>query len=328
MKHFSILFVLLIFLISFNTSTNAGGISGMVDDLFSWAKNSGTLKNKNHVANNVQYGPRSKNRVDVYYNKQDTQHLKPVVIFLHGGAWFKGDKYNFIEIGSYLSKNNYVAFLPNYTLFPEGNIEDMVDDIHRIIRWVWYYGYIYGGDRDRITLVGYSAGAHIASLTIVKTALQLYNQNEALGILPQLEKVVLFSGPYGLKIVNKFIDLFSKLVGGENDEERTTLARLFPSLFNSNDVTPTNILKKYVTSNNVNLNLYAPKMVFYWSDKDELVPESSANDLMNEIRRVSPNTVIQYVCDRGNQRTHDTLLIGARDGNERLQKILLDIIRL
>jgi len=327
MRKFSIIFIFIIFLTTFNTSANAGGLIGMVEDLFSWAKNSNTLKNKNYVANNIQYGPRNKNRVDVYYNKKDVKNLKPVVIFIHGGAWIKGDKYNFIEIGSYLSKNNYVAFLPNYTLFPEGNIEDMVDDIHRIIRWVWYYGYIYGGDRNRITLVGYSAGAHIASLTIVKTALRLFNQHEQLGILPELEKIVLISGPYSLKVVNKYIDLFNKLIGDENEEEKSALERLFPSLFNSDDVTPTNILKKYI-GNNSHINIGAPKIVFYWSDKDELIPESSAIDLMNEIRRVSPNTDIQYVCDRGNQHTHDTLLIGARDGNEKYQKMLLDIIRL
>lgn len=310
------------------TPSSAGGISGMFKDLFSWAKNSGTIQKSEIVAHDIQYGPNSKNWVDVYYNKQDTKNLKPIVIFIHGGAWFKGDKYNFIEVGAFLERNNYVAFLPNYALYPNGNIEDMVDDIHRIIRWAWYYGYIYGGDKNRISLVGYSAGAHVVALTMVKTALRLYNQNESLGVLPKLEKIVLFSGPYSLTIANKYVNLFGKIIGVDNDQEKSLLQKVFPALFNTDDVTPTNILRKYIRGTNVNIDLGAPKIVFYWSDNDQLIPEESANELMNEIRRVSPYTDIQYVCDRGNQHTHDTLLIGARDGIQKYQKMLLDIIRL
>ncbi|ORX46251.1 alpha/beta-hydrolase [Piromyces finnis] len=272
------------------------------------------------TASNVRYGPGSKNLVDVYYNKLDTETLKPVVIFIHGGAWVKGDKYNFIEVGAALARNNYVAFLPNYTLFPEGNIEDMVDDIHRIIRWVWYYGYIYGGDRDRIHLVAYSAGAHITALTIVKTALKMYNKGEVIGILPRLEKLVLISGPYDLNNLNQVTKM---LIG--RDLESGLIKKIFDNLFNSPYVSPTTILQDLIR-NNANIDFGMPKMIFYYSDEDQLIPKNSATDLMNQINRVSPSTEIIYYYDEGYHSTHDTLMMGARDGVEKYQRAFFILI--
>ncbi|ORY06423.1 alpha/beta-hydrolase [Neocallimastix californiae] len=283
MKYFYVLTILIISQILLNNSANAGPIS----DLVSWAKNSGTLNNNLITASNVKYGPRSKDVVDVYRNKLDKDNLKPCVIFVHGGAWVKGDKYNFIEVGASLSRNGYVAFLPNYTLFPTGNIEDMVDDIHRMIRWVWYYGYLYGADKDKITLVGYSAGAHVVSLTIVKTALKMYNKNEELGDLPRLEKLVLISGPYNINDIDQLSNLFT------NDKvENGIVEKIFSELHNSKEVSPTNILRKV---NNVNIDFGMPKITFYWADEDDIIPESSALDFMEEIRRVSPQTTVQYI---------------------------------
>ncbi|OUM57599.1 hypothetical protein PIROE2DRAFT_17371 [Piromyces sp. E2] len=316
MKFFTLLSLLIVSLFFLN-----GSQAGPIDDLISWAKNAGTLNNKMTTASNVRYGAKDKNKVDVYYNKLDTQTLKPVVIFIHGGAWVKGDKYNFIEVGAALARNGYVAFLPNYTLFPEGNIEDMVADIHQLIRWVWYYGYIYGGDRDRITLVGYSAGAHITALTIVKTALKMYNKNEVIGILPRLEKLVLISGPYNL---NDF-DTISRLLSG-NKVENGIVERIFSGLFNSEDVSPTIILRN-IFMNNVNIDFGMPKIVFYYSDEDSIIPLSSVQDFMKEIRRVSPKTEIVYWYDEGYHSTHDTLMMGARDGIEKYQRAFFTIIR-
>jgi len=273
------------------------------------------------ISENVRYGAKDKNKVDVYYNKLDTKTLKPVVIFIHGGAWVKGDKYNFIEVGASLARNGYVAFLPNYTLFPEGNIEDMVADIHQIIRWVWYYGYIYGGDKDRITLCAYSAGAHITALTIVKTALRMFNQNDVIGILPRLEKLVLFSGPYNIDD----LDQVSKMLLGMSIESGL-LKSVLNHLFNSRYVSPTGILRELV-KDNANLDLGMPKIVFYYSDEDQLIPKSSVYDFMSEIHRVSPNTQIVYWYDEGFHSTHDTLMMGARDGVEKYQRAFFTVIQ-
>jgi len=197
----------------------------------------------------------------------------------------------------------------------------MVDDLHRLIRWVWYYGYLYGGDRDRITLVGYSAGAHVVSLTIVKTALKMYNKNEMLGILPRLEKLILISGPYNLNDFDQLSKLFSS-----NKVENGIVQRIFSEINGTEEVSPTIILRN-LFMNNLNIDFGMPKIIFYWSDEDNIIPESSAKDLMNEIRRVSPQTEIKYIFDQGNHANHETLLMGVRDAKEKYQKQFLNIIR-
>lgn len=45
--------------------------------------------------------------------------LKPVVIFIHGGVWASGDKWQFSPLGTFLAEEGLVAVLVQYTLYPE-----------------------------------------------------------------------------------------------------------------------------------------------------------------------------------------------------------------
>jgi len=62
------------------------------------------------------------NRLDVYVpckRKLKGERLKPVVIFVHGGVWASGDKWQFTPLASFLAEEGVIAVLPQYTLYPE-----------------------------------------------------------------------------------------------------------------------------------------------------------------------------------------------------------------
>jgi len=111
--------------------------------------------------------------LDVYHFGETTPS-KPIVIYVHGGAWAIGDKANsltnktnlFSSLGYLLVSINYrlspfpVRADPGRIMFPVHN-EDVAD----AVKWVYDHIGTYGGDKTRMVLLGHSAGAHLVSLT-------------------------------------------------------------------------------------------------------------------------------------------------------------------
>jgi acetyl esterase/lipase len=56
-------------------------------------------------------------RLDVYVPER--KGAKPVVVFVHGGVWSSGDKWQFSPLGSFLAEEGVVAVLVQYTLYPK-----------------------------------------------------------------------------------------------------------------------------------------------------------------------------------------------------------------
>jgi arylformamidase len=98
----------------------------------------------------------------------------PVVIWVHGGAWYTGDKANKMPRKVELfNGEGYVLVSLNYRLSPEpkaspdpGRLRFPThpEDVARGIAWVHEHAESYGGDPDRIALLGHSAGAHLVAL--------------------------------------------------------------------------------------------------------------------------------------------------------------------
>lgn len=101
-------------------------------------------------------------QLDLYAPVEGQNH--PVVIWIHGGGWKRGDKASvqhkpqaFVDQGDLFVSINY-RFVPNVT------VEDMTGDVARAIRWVHDHARDYGGDPASIIVMGHSAGAHLAAL--------------------------------------------------------------------------------------------------------------------------------------------------------------------
>ncbi|ORX79652.1 alpha/beta-hydrolase, partial [Anaeromyces robustus] len=86
------------------------------------------------------------------------------VIHIYGGYWITNSKISYTNIGSLLEESGYIAVLPNYILFPNGTIEDMVDDIYNAIQWTFKNISKYGGDPNQISISAHSSGAHLTAL--------------------------------------------------------------------------------------------------------------------------------------------------------------------
>ena len=89
---------------------------------------------------------------------------QPVVLWVHGGGWRKGDRSNVQKKPQAFVDKGFVFVSTNYRLAPQVTVKEMTADIARAIRWVHDHAGEYGGDPNRIFVMGHSAGAHLAAL--------------------------------------------------------------------------------------------------------------------------------------------------------------------
>lgn len=90
----------------------------------------------------------------------------PLLIFVHGGGWKRGDKKNATgtdKVSHYTSLGYAFASL-NYRLVPAARVEDQAADVANAIAWLKDNVSRLGFDGRRIVLMGHSAGAHLSAL--------------------------------------------------------------------------------------------------------------------------------------------------------------------
>ena len=104
------------------------------------------------------------NRLDVHFQKEKSEELKPCIIYFHGGGWTSYSKSIYTTLSRRLANMGYVVFNVNYGLAPVYKMDDIVSDAVSAIKFVREIAKDYGADPDKITLAGDSAGAHISSL--------------------------------------------------------------------------------------------------------------------------------------------------------------------
>jgi arylformamidase len=88
----------------------------------------------------------------------------PVIVWIHGGGWRRGDKAPMLHKPQALADKGFVFASINYRFVPEVTIKQMMGDVAKAIRWVHEHAREYGGDPSSIYVMGHSAGAHLAAL--------------------------------------------------------------------------------------------------------------------------------------------------------------------
>lgn len=106
-------------------------------------------------------GPRG--TLDVFAPKAGAKG-RPVVIFFYGGGFRRGEKAMYAFVGKALQAHGYLAVVPDYRLNPEVKYEGFLSDGAKAVRWARDHAAEYGGDPNKIVLMGHSAGGYIAAM--------------------------------------------------------------------------------------------------------------------------------------------------------------------
>jgi acetyl esterase/lipase len=88
----------------------------------------------------------------------------PIVVFFYGGSWEEGKRRWYRYVGSALANNGVVAMIPDYRKFPDVRFPSFMHDAARAVAWARVHAAEYGGDPQRVFVMGHSAGGEIAAL--------------------------------------------------------------------------------------------------------------------------------------------------------------------
>lgn len=106
-------------------------------------------------------------KLDVYTPEGRTglfSKKKPVVVYIHGGGWVKGDRKRVYKIPEWMTSRGYVFVSMDYRKIPNTTIDGQMRDVTDTLNWVKRNIRKYDGDPNRVVLMGHSAGAHLSAL--------------------------------------------------------------------------------------------------------------------------------------------------------------------
>ncbi|HZZ04139.1 alpha/beta hydrolase [Paraburkholderia sp.] len=121
------------------------------------------------VARDVAYGGHERQRLDVFAASETRKKGNAdVVLFVHGGAFLRGSKsFNgliYDNVSRWFARQGCVALNVEYRLAPEASYPAGGDDVAAASAWALKHVAEFGGNPQRIFLVGHSAGgAHVAT---------------------------------------------------------------------------------------------------------------------------------------------------------------------
>ena len=115
----------------------------------------------------VAYGHGPRETLDIFpARRRDDEALAPVLVFIHGGYWRSLDKSQHSFLAPAFVNQGGCVVMPNYALCPSVTIPDIALQMVQALAWVYRNIAVHGGDPRRISIVGHSAGGHLAAMLL------------------------------------------------------------------------------------------------------------------------------------------------------------------
>lgn len=156
----------------------------------------------------IAYGEHEKQKLDVHVDtRRRGDALQPVIIYFHGGGYVRGNKEGSRNVGEYFASIGLVGVSATYRLAPGIQWPEGANDVGAAVQWVKDNISEYGGDPDRIYVIGKSAGGGHAATYAFRPELLDEDYARAAG-------VILVSGAFGAGSPEYFGS------GGDSAEQR------------------------------------------------------------------------------------------------------------
>lgn len=136
----------------------------------------------------LAYGADPRQKLDLYVPRAGQAPYR-VVVFFYGGNWQTGSKADYRFMGEALASQGFIVALPDYRLYPEVRYPGFIEDSAAAVQWTLAHIGEYGGDSDKVSVMGHSAGAY--------NALMLALDKDWLGpARGRIKSAVGLAGPY------------------------------------------------------------------------------------------------------------------------------------
>lgn len=112
-------------------------------------------------------------RVDVAYGEGEREKLDffsggdqagPAIVYIHGGYWQRGDKNMYSFVTEAFIRHGVSVIVINYNLTPSVRMGQIPPQIRKAIAWAWHHAGDLGFSRDKMFVMGHSAGGHLTAM--------------------------------------------------------------------------------------------------------------------------------------------------------------------
>ncbi|HET6313125.1 MAG TPA: alpha/beta hydrolase [Chloroflexia bacterium] len=205
----------------------------------------------------------------------------PVVVYVHGGSWVGGDKFEVGLAGNELARKGYVVASINYRLGPKHKWPAQIQDAKCAVRYLRASAGQYNLDPNRIAAWGSSAGGHLAALLgLTDPSAGFDNSGQYLNQSSRVQAVVDMFGPTDLNAYDP--DKYSRGVGQavfgvtrDQPESRELLRRASPVTYAGSSPG-------------------VPFLILH-GDKDSLVPLSQSQALYDRLKAAGTDAELVVV---------------------------------
>ncbi len=124
-------------------------------------KNTSNIITPSH--SNIKYGANNRNTMDIYLAKSTSP--TPLVIYIHGGGFIQGNKElkdNMVKVVTELHSKGISFASINYPYIQEMNLDEIMLNIGRSVQFIRAHSEQYNIQKEKIALLGFSAGAGAA----------------------------------------------------------------------------------------------------------------------------------------------------------------------
>ena len=117
------------------------------------------------VEADVPYGDNPRQRLDIYRPTTAAPAQGwPMAVFFYGGSWNQGDRADYKFVAEALAARGVLTLVADYRLYPEVRYPDFLFDSARALAYGIEHASALRADRQRIFVMGHSAGAYNAAM--------------------------------------------------------------------------------------------------------------------------------------------------------------------
>ena len=147
---------------------NRALVPDFADHFAHWTNASAQARDALKPQVDVRYGDGLNETLDIF---PAARADAPVVIFIHGGYWRSLDKSDHSFVAPALRDMGACVVVVNYALCPGTTeqpvtVPDIALQMAKATAWVWRHIAAHGGDRRNISVIGHSAGGHLAAMLL------------------------------------------------------------------------------------------------------------------------------------------------------------------
>jgi arylformamidase len=142
---------------------NRALVSGHAAHFARWSSGSVAARENNFCRLDVPYGDSAGETLDIF---PAAAADAPVLVFIHGGYWRSLDKADHSFIAPAFTQAGACVVVLNYALCPAVSIPQITLQMVKALAWIWRHIAAHGGDPKRITVMGHSAGGHLAAMLL------------------------------------------------------------------------------------------------------------------------------------------------------------------